>query len=336
MSNLKDLIGQQNVKLLLKKAINKLPGHAFIFVGPTGIGKHEFAFKFSAGLLCDNLQNGDACGVCKSCICLREGTHPDYKEILLLDDDKTIKTDTIRKEIVGDISMMPQISKRKVYFIDADYLNEQSQNVLLKTLEEPPEYAILILSVADIKNILPTVVSRIMQIKFEMYSENELMQILTKRGYAENEKLLFAISISDGIIKNAIRILENEDSNNIRERSIDCMFDLAKGRSKDIFIKHFPFFNENKNVIDEIILYLTSWFRDGAVFLSGSADNKIINSDMKDKLINFCDINSLTPLKSVKCTKVCEKAKTDIGLNASFEICICEMLIRIRRELINA
>lgn len=191
------LTGQETVKSRLADFMNNICGQVFVFSGPKGIGRYTFAREFASLLLCDSPSNNTPCGNCKSCKCFAEDSHPDYKEILPV--NKTIRTDDVRKQLVTDIYNTPFLSKRKVYYISGDYLNEQSQNVMLKTLENPPEYAIIIIAVTSEHIILPTVLSRSVLLQFQRYSAEEIKEILDAKNLHLGKETDFFISMSEGI-----------------------------------------------------------------------------------------------------------------------------------------
>lgn len=133
--------------------------HAYAFVGPKGIGKKKVAEELSKILL----ETEDL------------GVAIDYKEISKLEGKKNILIEQIRKEIVDDVYIAPATGSYKIYVIDdADYLNEESQNALLKTLEEPPSYVCIILIAENLQKFLPTIISRVKQVSFSKLEDREI------------------------------------------------------------------------------------------------------------------------------------------------------------------
>ena len=158
-----NVVGHEGPKSILVGDIeNSRISHAYAFVGPMGIGKKKLAEEFSKKLLnTDNLN-----------IAI------DYKYIKKNEDKKDIVIEQIRKEIVDDIYISPATGNYKVYIIDdAENLNEESQNALLKTLEEPPSYACIILITENIQKFLPTIISRVKQIEFNKLDESQIRKI---------------------------------------------------------------------------------------------------------------------------------------------------------------
>lgn len=172
-----NLVGNEKVKEYLNSTIeNKNISHSFMFVGKPGIGKKQFAHQYAEMIMC--LQDGKCDGnsvKCDSCVKFEGNANPDYAEIL--PDGKTLKIEQIRN-LQARIVEKPITSRRKVYVIDdADLMSEESQNCLLKTLEEPPEYAVIILIVSNESRILPTIKSRCVIIKFQPLTSKEIKQV---------------------------------------------------------------------------------------------------------------------------------------------------------------
>ena len=169
----KDIIGNTEVKDYLIKSIKqKNILHSYLFLGTNGIGKLLMAKVFAKNILCLR-ENEENC-TCKSCTCFNGLNHPDF--YLINEDGETIKVDTIRK-LTEKVIEKPIVSNKKVYIInDFDKMTEEAQNCLLKTLEEPPEFAVMILISSNENVILNTIKSRCMTIKFHNIEDNELLK----------------------------------------------------------------------------------------------------------------------------------------------------------------
>ena len=204
------VIGHYSPKEMLLNDIEKNKvSHAYAFVGPKGIGKKLLSDEFAKQLLkTENLNIA-----------------VDYKYIKKLDGKKNILIEQIRKELVDDVYISPAASRYKVYVIDdADDLNSESQNALLKTLEEPPSYVCIILITENIQNFLPTVVSRVKQIKFDKLSNEEITNYCIKNDIENSftENMLKYIDGSIGKLFN----LKDENEMNIfyeAEKIVKCI-----------------------------------------------------------------------------------------------------------------
>ena len=173
----KDIIGNTEVKEYLNKSINqKNILHSYLFLGTDGIGKLLVAKAFAKKILC--LENADEDCSCKSCTCFNGGNNPDF--YCINEEGTTIKIDEIRS-LTEKVIEKPIVSNRKVYIInDCDKMTPEAQNCLLKTLEEPPEFVVMILISSNENVILNTIKSRCMSIKFKNISDDLLLD------YAQN------------------------------------------------------------------------------------------------------------------------------------------------------
>jgi DNA polymerase-3 subunit delta' len=134
-------------------------GHAYVFAGPKGVGKRTVARIFASLLLCESGSSGSSCGVCTACRLTDAGTNPDFT--LLEPAGSSIGVDEIRA-LQSDIIIKPAYSKRKIYLIaEADKLTLQAQNCLLKTLEDPPPYGIIIMTASNYNSLIETIRSRV-------------------------------------------------------------------------------------------------------------------------------------------------------------------------------
>jgi len=186
--------------------------HAFIFAGPDGVGKYKTAREWARLLLCRNPQIeerpdgpfADSCGACESCTLVDADSHPDYthvyKELLqYTKDNKDKKTpvelaiDVIREFLIEQVSGRPTLSARKVYIVsEAQKLNANSQNALLKVLEEPPAYCTIILLCTRLEQLLPTIKSRCQIIRFGPVDQKRIVAHLTGGGLGAQEAAFFA------------------------------------------------------------------------------------------------------------------------------------------------
>ena len=167
MANYSDIVGHEDIVKHFKSSIElgKI-SHAYILNGEKGVGKKTLAFVVSKSLQCETGEP-DPCGKCKSCLQVESGNQPD---IIWIKHEKpnVITVDEIRAQVVNDVSLKPYSSRYKIYIIpDAQMMNPAAQNALLKTLEEPPEYTIIILLTSNLDKMLPTIISRCLVLNFK-------------------------------------------------------------------------------------------------------------------------------------------------------------------------
>ena len=171
MQLFENIVGNEHIKESLQNAVlSGSVSHSYLFVGKAGIGKKLFARDLAKKVMC--LGEDD----CESCTKFDSNSNPDFS--IIVPDGKSIKIEQIRN-ILSRIVEKPIISSKKVYIIDdADLMSEESQNCLLKTLEEPPEYAMIILIASNENRMLQTIKSRCVIIRFENLTDDEIGKIL--------------------------------------------------------------------------------------------------------------------------------------------------------------
>ena len=206
------VVGQSHITTTLKNAIkNQQLAHAFLFCGPRGVGKTTCARILAKTINCENqTKDGEACDKCQSCISFNDGASMNYFE---LDGASNNSVDNIR-DLVDQIRFVPQTGRYKVYVIDEVHmLSSSAFNAFLKTLEEPPPYAIFILATTEKHKILPTILSRCQIFDFKRITTNDtvhhLEEICRKEDIkAEKAALQIIAQKSEGCMRDALSILD--------------------------------------------------------------------------------------------------------------------------------
>jgi len=206
------VVGQAHITTTLKNAIaNNQLAHAFLFCGPRGVGKTTCARILAKTINCENLQaDGEACNTCNSCRSFNEGTSLNIHE---LDAASNNSVDDIRS-LVEQVRFAPQAGKYKVYIVDEVHmLSASAFNAFLKTLEEPPGYAIFILATTEKHKILPTILSRCQIFDFKRITGNDTVEhledIARKEDIdAEKAALQVIAQKSEGCMRDALSILD--------------------------------------------------------------------------------------------------------------------------------
>lgn len=200
--------------------------HAYLFTGPQGTGKLTTALAFAFALNCEDLQpDGDSCGNCLQCRMVSGNGHPDV-EIISPDGAET-KIKQMR-EMRRAAQYAPVRGKRKIVIVEqADTMNEESANCILKTLEEPPHYLTIILLSRNPALMLPTIRSRCMQVRLSGVPAEELAAALVERFDVSMERADFIAAYSEGRPGLAISILKNEDFDSWREKIIEFAAEVS-------------------------------------------------------------------------------------------------------------
>lgn len=230
----------------LRRALagDRLP-HAFLFVGPEGIGKRSFAETFAQALLCERVPEVELnpCGECPSCLQDAAGTHPDVHRVARPEDKHDLPIKLIR-DLCLDLGLKPAAGRRKVAIIDdADDLNDEAANAFLKTLEEPPPGSVLILIGTSPEAQLDTIVSRCRVLRFDPLPEADLAQVLLDQQITDDPAEARRLAhLADGSVARAVG-LADASLDGFRRGLIDELADPrgfdapALSRRMEAFIK---------------------------------------------------------------------------------------------------
>ena len=245
----KNIIGNnKNKKVLLESITTGNILHSYMFYGTDGIGKKMIALEFAKMILCNDNDNSP-CEKCKSCIEFNSNNNPDF--FFMEPDGNSIKIDQIRN-MQKTILEKPIISSKKVYIInDADLMTKEAQNCLLKTLEEPQEYVVIILIASNENNILATVKSRCTKLFFENISDDDIQKYLKEKiGDVQFEKSM--IKLSEGSIGRCIQIAQKKDVLYEFEDIIKNIENMDKLQ----ILSCSKYFSDNKDDINLILNYM--------------------------------------------------------------------------------
>ena len=227
MADFNAVAGHERIIKSLRESIkNDMTSHAYIFCGNKGSGRNLTAGAFAKTANCLSPINGNACGKCPSCIQFESGNNPD---VFYVKATKTISisVDDIREQIVNEVKIKPYSYKRKIFIIDkADTMTSQAQNALLKTLEEPPKYVLIILIAENTENFLPTVLSRCVMMKFSPISVNLIKNYLINNCAMNEDDAAFYAEYSIGSIGEALRLSGDENFYQMRNDIISCLYRL--------------------------------------------------------------------------------------------------------------
>jgi DNA polymerase-3 subunit delta' len=264
------------------------------------------------------------CGECKPCQLFSESSNPDFQELFF--EGKSISVEEIR-EILKTIVIKPVYSKYKVILInDADEMTLQAQNALLKSLEEPPEYLIFILTVKSSTAIAQTIRSRCQRILFPKLSDDEIKYILKSKYGERIVNKDFVVSYSDGVIGTAIKMAESGSSFELRDSVIESVSKLLAGSKNDVF-RIYELFEQNESNIDFIMQIMLLYFRDLLIYSKTRNSSLLINSDKKDMIISDADIGFTEIMNSIN--SVWDACKS-LDYNVNYQLSIETLLMKIQ------
>jgi len=223
------IVGHTRLIDLLKHAVDRTSvPQSLLFSGPDGVGKHATALALAQAINCPKRAGGDACGTCPTCARIAKGQHSDVTEIDR-GEFASIKIEVLRERLLEVIGYRPFEAARRVYIIDpADDITEQGQNALLKTLEEPPSAAIIILISAFADTILPTVRSRCRRLRFAALSDHDVARVLVERAGVDKAKARALAAVAGGSVSRALAE-QSGDLEEDRDAAL-ALLQAARGR----------------------------------------------------------------------------------------------------------
>ncbi len=336
------LIGQDELKKRLAESFNegRLLNHAFLFCADQGMGKKTFALSFAKQILCqrqgEQIIEG-ACGQCSSCRYFDAGTHPDFKWIQR-EQDKIIKVNRIRKEIISDLQLRPQISQYKVYLLNLDDLNEQGQNALLKSLEEPPAYVVFLLTTTLLNHLLDTIISRVIILNFQRYSTEQIERIFQLKNRAPAES--FAIKYANGNPGKALQISGDETFKDLRQEAIDIFFSFPTSNRTVLLTEKLDYLKKMKDQID---IFLNVWqdlLHDLLILLQDTKLTDIQQIDLLARIKRLAEYyrtenidKEKRRLQLLHSFDAIQEVRMAGNVNASFEGMIGQLLLTLRKDL---
>ena len=283
MLGFNDIIGHEEIIRHLKNAIQtEKVSHSYIFTGDPGSGKKLLAGTYAMTLQCEE-GGTEPCGHCDSCKKAIGKNHPD---IIMVTHEKpnVITIDEIREQIINDVDIKPYCSPYKIYIVaNAELMNPQAQNALLKTIEEPPEYAVIMLLTSNIDALLPTIRSRCVRLDLKVVDDGLVKKYLMEHLHIPDYQAEIDASYAHGSIgrakqvatsqefadmtQNALRILKNADGMEVYELT-EAIKELS---------------NDKQNISDYLDLF-QFWFRDVLMFkATREVDNLVFKQEKEGK-----------------------------------------------------
>ena len=330
MANFSDIIGHEDIVKHFKSSIElSKVSHAYILNGEKGVGKKTLASVVAKSLQCESGE-ADPCGKCKSCLQAETGNQAD---IIWIKHEKpnVISVDEIRTQLVNDIDLKPYSSRYKIYIVpDSQMMNQQAQNALLKTLEEPPEYAIIMLLTNNVDKFLPTILSRCIVLNFKPVEPLHMMEYLVSNIGVDQEKARFCTDFAQGNLGKAVRLAISPDYNEIREDSVRLLRRISDMEMDEI-IQAVKNMGKYKLDIADYIDIMTMWFRDILMVKISNSPNKIIFKHEFSTMKKQASRMSYEGIEKI--LEAMDKLKVRLEANVNFDIAMELMLLTIKENM---
>lgn len=329
MYDFNEIVGNEQIIKSMKSAVrHSMVSHAYIIGGADGCGKGLIAAAFAKTLLCEG--GGDtACGKCTSCRTFDGGNNPDVTYIYPT-KTKALSVDDVREQITSDVNIKPYSHRYKIYIIPkADTMTVPAQNALLKTLEEPPEYAVFLLLAENTDAFLPTILSRCVTFGIKPLSNDTVKKYLVSKGIAnESDAAMFA-EYSQGSIGNAVKFVKSEEFNALREKMSAVLRDMGRLSYFDLTeaAKELEAFKDLTDVTDMIYI----WYRDVLVYKTTGNESLVIEKDMLGVVKAEAERVSFDGLYAVD--GLINETKRQIRQNVNFVFAMEMLFINIKGEL---
>lgn len=329
MKDFANVIGHEEIIEYFQNAIamDKV-SHAYILNGESQSGKMMLAEAFAAALQCEE-GGSSPCGKCRSC---RQADSRNQPDILYVTHDKpnTLGVEDVRRQLNEDIGLKPYSSRRKVYIVDeAEKMNPQAQNALLKTIEEPPAYAVILLLTTNADAFLPTILSRCVRLDLKAVGDEKIRKFLTGQKGVSNEEADVCIAFAQGNVGKAVRLAGSDHFNEMKNSALN----LVK-RIHDVDLSEMMQavrqMSEYKLEMNDYFDFLMIWYRDVLLYKATADANRLIFRDEVYNIKKGASHSSYEGIEQI--LKSLEKAKARLRANVNFELVIELLLLTIKEN----
>lgn len=311
------------VEQLRRSAASGRSSHAYLFLGGAGAGKRLIANTFAKALQCEGEKR--PCDSCKSCHAFNHGNHPDVIYFQPLKNGKTYTIEDVREQLLETVDLKPFQYEKKIYIIEkADTLNIQSQNALLKTLEEPPAHAVFLLLAERAEAFLPTILSRVVVMKIRPLSAETIADYLMQAGHLAEESHILS-AYAQGRIGQALELVEDEGFREMRQDILGKLEVLPSMSEGDAYLlaKDFEVYKNDLRFLDIMEL----WYRDLLTAKSLREEEYLIQRDKKDAIFRAAKEPAALLAKKAAAVRT---ARMRLAQNANFRLTMEVMLMDLK------
>lgn len=331
MYTFNNIIGQEHIKEHLKTSIttNKI-SHAYLITGEVQAGKEFIAHIFAQSILCEDKIDGvDPCGKCHSCIQAITKNHPDIITVTHAKPN-TVSVNDVREQIINTAAVKPFESKYKIYIMnEAEKMTPEAQNALLKTLEEPPEYVVIMLLTTMKDAMLPTILSRCVQLDMRPVEDKIVRKYLMNELKIPDYQADICVAFARGNIGKARSLATSEEFENIKDEAIRV---LKYIRNMDVadMVETLKKLQEYKMNTNDFLDIMTIWYRDVLLYKATMDADAIIFKDEGAQIRKNASESAYDGIEEI--LNAIEKTKARLKANVNFDLAMELLLLTIKEN----
>lgn len=329
MTGFQDIIGQEQLKDHLRSALaaHKI-SHAYIINGEKSSGKEFIAKIFAMALQCERGEV-DPCQECHSC---KQALSDNQPDIIRVTHEKpnSISVDDIRSQINNDVAIKPYSSPYKVYIVnEAEKMTVQAQNAILKTLEEPPEYAVIILLTTNVNALLPTILSRCVVLNMKPVADDLVRKYLMEEMQVPDYKAEVCVAFARGNIGKAKMLASSEDFENVKAEALSLLKYIQDMELTEI-VAAIKKINDYKMDVNDYLDIMAIWYRDVLLYKATNDLNHLVFRDEIQTIRKIAGRCSYEGLESV--IEALQKAKNRLNANVNFDLTMELLMMTIKEQ----
>ncbi len=329
MAGFGDIVGQEQIKEHIHNALStgKI-SHAYIINGEKSSGKEFIAKIFSMALQCEK-GGTEPCQECHSCKQALSGNHPDIIRVTH-EKPNSISVDDIRTQVNGDVAIKPYSGSRKVYLInEAEKMTVQAQNALLKTLEEPPEYAVILLLTSNVSALLPTIVSRCVVLNMKPVPDALVKKFLMEEMEVPDYKAEVCVAFARGNIGKAKALASSEDFDNVKAEALSLLKYINEMELNEM-IAAIRKITEYKLEVNDYLDIISIWYRDVLLFKATRDVNHLVFREEIQAIRKAAQNSSYEGIEII--IKALAAAKRRLDANVNFELAMELLMLTIQEN----
>lgn len=328
MPGFDDILGHDAVKRHFQTAVkvHKI-SHAYILAGEAGMGKKSLADAFALTLFCESGQDRP-CMKCHSCRQVLSGNHPDLIRVTH-EKSQTIGVDDVREQINDTMMIRPYSGGYKVYIVDeAEKMTVQAQNALLKTIEEPPDYAVIMLLTVNPDGFLPTILSRCVQLKLKPLKDSEVRNYLENRLQVPSGDADLYAAFARGNLGKAIRLAGSDHFRHLYDELI-YMLKNVKGMDLSDMMARIRRWKDEELDMGECLDFIQVWYRDALMLKVSGEEELLIFKEEQTALDQLGRNTCYSGFERI--FQAIERARARLAANVNMELAL-ELMFLVMKE----